>query len=246
MSTQLKNDVLNLFPDNATGEISPADLREFVNTIFDSKENVIYKKNTSAEIPLDNTYVETNDLMVILNGNDRGIYRVINNQPTDLNDLELIIAPNDTTLPDCPPNDNKYYSLSCYNSSISWEQRLTPYIAGRMDIQDILNLTPENPGVLYIANNTDQSARVPGEYNDVYSWDGCYWINLGKIFAPERRFRFTASDGQQDFDCNKDLNLDALVFISGSLQPTNTYTISGSVMHYNTPLSDGTDVLIIS
>ena len=46
----IKNSILALFDDNITGAISAADMRIFVETIFDSKENTIHVFEKLTEI----------------------------------------------------------------------------------------------------------------------------------------------------------------------------------------------------
>ena len=72
-----KQQILNLFLDNIVGDISPHDMRTFVEAIFDSKENHIHIKDISDELD----YMVSDDLVVI---NDHGhyiLYTTTKNQP---------------------------------------------------------------------------------------------------------------------------------------------------------------------
>ena len=86
-----KERILNLFLDNIVSDITPSDMRHFVNTVFDSKENIIRKVQTLKEIQRVYPYqINKGDLVVVYDDDDNnGIYLVLKNNPI-VDDVALI------------------------------------------------------------------------------------------------------------------------------------------------------------
>lgn len=84
------NNVLALFPDNADNEISAADMRTYVNTIFSDKETQIVKVDTVVNLSSKNSEIYEGSLVVIwndVNSSRIGVYISKVNQPTSITDL---------------------------------------------------------------------------------------------------------------------------------------------------------------
>jgi len=241
----LKDDILALFPDNAAGEITAQDLRDFVTVIFDNKENKIYKLSDPSQLSTVNVNIQMDDLIIFEGGSQPGIYKVLVDQPTVFpNDFQILIKLNLPEIPNCSNSSDDPQNLVCRNGTILWERYGTPYVAGKMNIEDILQLTPTSPGVMYIASNTNLLVDVPGNAGDVYSWTGCKWANIGNIFACNQRYWIEATDNQSDFYCPENIPSNALVFSMGALQNPNSYTIIDNLLRFDSPQPDGATVVI--
>jgi len=88
--------LLDLFPDNSNGEISPADIRAFVKTVRLHKPTQIHKEEKLIDI-WTNPDIYASDMVIINNRNIydpdmqyNGIYVVLLDRPNSLNDLQLI------------------------------------------------------------------------------------------------------------------------------------------------------------
>lgn len=90
-SNNLKNQILALFPDNNNKEISAADMRVFVNAVFDNKEEIVVKIPGAADIKLnkDRIFEKT---IVILESSDKGIWLSRVNNPISISQLTLIAS----------------------------------------------------------------------------------------------------------------------------------------------------------
>ena len=85
-----KNDILSLFPDNSNNEIDAADMRSYVETIFDDKEVSIVKIDTVVNLASNNSNIYEGSLVTIWNDynqNRIGLYLSKVNQPTLITDL---------------------------------------------------------------------------------------------------------------------------------------------------------------
>jgi len=85
-----KDDVLALFPDNANYEITAADMRQYVEAIFNDKEVVIVKIPTLSDLAFNNFSIYEGSLVVIYLDSDPsliGIYMSKINQPVIISDL---------------------------------------------------------------------------------------------------------------------------------------------------------------
>lgn len=179
-----KDRILNLFLDNIVSDITPSDMRHFVNTVFDSKENSIRKIATLNDIERIFPYpILKGDLVVIFEDpNYNGIYLSKKDNPS-FNDVQLIAGAGDseedlTILAQGESNQ----ILSNVDGELVWiEQEIGFQILGTKRIQDILILKPANSNVIYIAENTAQFSAVPGVEGDGYSWNGIVWINIGPM-----------------------------------------------------------------
>ncbi len=90
-SNPLKDQILTLFPDNNTKEISASDMRIFVNTIFNSKEELVTKVETKEDIKDNNSTIFWNSVVIIWNSlEDNGVYLSKANNPISILQLEKI------------------------------------------------------------------------------------------------------------------------------------------------------------
>lgn len=90
-SNTLKDQILTLFPDNNTKEISAADMRIFVNSVFDNKEELVQKVETAADIKTNNAKIFWHSIVIIYNSiEDNGVYLSKANNPISILQLEKI------------------------------------------------------------------------------------------------------------------------------------------------------------
>ena len=182
----IKNQILNLFLDNISGDIVPKDMRTFVTNIFDSKENIIRKVTDSNNLIFIDYPIKQNDLVVINEANNRnsrnGLYLAKVDNPT-FNYLELISSEIDTNNILSSGKNNEI--LATINGVLTWvPQKHGYYLKGTKNILDILAIRPVNIGEVFIAQDTQPYADVPGSAGDGYSWDGDDWINVGPLVGP--------------------------------------------------------------
>lgn len=182
--SKLKNKILNLFLDNLVNDITPADMRIFVNSIFDSKENTIRKLNLISDISrIFPTPIIKNDLVVVYDDfENNGIYLVQKDQPT-VNDL-LLISGNghyEVALEDLLSGETGKI-LSIDSGKLTWINQNNGYkILGTKSIKEILLLKPSEDNVIYIAEKTDHFSYIPGKIGDGYSWSNKKWTNIGQL-----------------------------------------------------------------
>lgn len=90
-SNTLKDQILALFPDNDSAEISALDMRTFVNAVFDSKEEIVVKVPTAADIKIQKADIFEKTLVVIENETaNNGVYVSNANNPISLLQLTKI------------------------------------------------------------------------------------------------------------------------------------------------------------
>lgn len=90
-SNTLKDQVLLLFPDNNTKEISAADMRVFVESIFDNKEELVIKATDTADMKSQNAKIFENSVVLITgSGSENGVYVSRANNPISLAQLDKI------------------------------------------------------------------------------------------------------------------------------------------------------------
>jgi len=88
-----KQIILDLFIDNVTNDISASDMRSFINSSFDTKEEIIIKIDTLNNLSANNSNIYEGSLVIIWNDKpNNGVYLSVINQPLDINDLILIQA----------------------------------------------------------------------------------------------------------------------------------------------------------
>ncbi len=82
-----KDEILALFPDNADNEISAADIRVYINAIFEKEEKII-KIDNLVNLAANNTNIYEGSLVIFYNDtNNQGLYLSIVNQPELLSEL---------------------------------------------------------------------------------------------------------------------------------------------------------------
>jgi len=193
MSTNIKNSILALFDDNISGAVSAHDLRVFVNTIFDSKENEIhvfkkltdidtYRLNPSTVYP-----ISAKDLICITSEDsdayykEKGIYIALQDSPTS-NDVLKISSEN---YDEFIKQGLTGQLVSKQDDKLVWIEPIEGYyIEGTALISEILMKKPPQKGPVWIASADDLNAPVPGIKGDGYSFDGENWINVGQLIGP--------------------------------------------------------------
>ena len=208
MST-VKNSILALFDDNIMGAITAADMRIFVDAIFDSKENEIRVfdelqnitdyQQSSPEFP-----IEKFDVIVITSPNnqnqitDRGVYIALKSNPNENDVLKIANVNYDEFLKIGKPN--QLISLDALGN-LTWIEPLEGYyIEGSDTITNILDKYPSQKGPVYIASNTELTAPVPGKIGDGYSWTGEKWVNVGQLRGPQGDIQEIAFANQYETD----------------------------------------------
>jgi len=241
----IKQNILNLFDDNNTGDISPEDMRTFVDTIFDYKQNKIYVFFSRDEIYPNNPDIlypiQKNDLIVLIT---EGVFISVKNSPLQ-NDIKKIANLNYDEFIKLGKNDQL---ITINNGKLKWIDPLPGYfIEGTDEIINILSKRPDQRGVIYIASNTDLSASVPGYEGDGYSWTGYEngWINIGPLRGP------AGNPSDLEFATQKEVNsgiIDNKAIspntFQNSLQLNHLqYQINGKEKYLGSP-SNNNDILI--
>jgi len=192
----VKNSILALFGDNVTGSISAADMRIFVNSIFDSKENEIhvfeklsditnYRSDSNTVYPISkfDIIVITDENYINNYGSEKGIYISLKDSPGE-NDVFKVSSLNYDEFIKLGQT-GQLISLDS-NNELAWIDQTEGYfIEGAENISEILNKRPSQKGPIWIANNTELLAPVPGKEGDGYSWTGSEWVNIGPLRGPE-------------------------------------------------------------
>ena len=192
MST-IKDSILALFDDNVVGAISAADMRIFVEAIFDSKENEIHVFDSILAVEVyrvNNEYpIEKFDIVVITdatNSNqitDRGLYIALKANPGTEDLFKIGNVNYDEFIK--TGNTGQLISLDS-NQELTWIEPLEGYyIEGTARISEILAMRPAQRGPVWIASDDDDLAQVPGKEGDGYSWTGTNWVNVGQLRGPE-------------------------------------------------------------
>lgn len=89
-SNTLKDQILTLFPDNNTKEISAADMRIFVNAIFNNKEELVIKAIDEADMKSKRDKIFWNSIVIITNEENSGVYVSRVNNPISLLQLDKV------------------------------------------------------------------------------------------------------------------------------------------------------------
>lgn len=90
-SNTIKDQILTLFPDNNEQEISAADMRIFVHSIFNNKEELISKATDEADMKANNSKIYENSVVLITHaGAESGVYVSRANNPISLLQLDKV------------------------------------------------------------------------------------------------------------------------------------------------------------
>ncbi len=194
----IKESILTLFDDNVVGAISASDMRVFVETIFDNKENEIHVFETiddieeyrnNINIGSEKYPISKNDVIIITEinnsnwGNNKGVYIATKDSPGKT-DIEKISADNyDNFIK--TGEATQLISLDS-DKNLTWINPIPGYyIEGTDTITNILGKKPSQKGPVWIASEDDLTAPIPGNEGDGYSWDGVNWNNIGQLRGPE-------------------------------------------------------------
>jgi hypothetical protein len=192
----VKDAILVLFQDNTVGSIGADDLRMFIDAVFETKENNIrvFEKLQDLDVirqDTNNQYViQKGDLIVITDPqalpdtpNERGLYiALVTNPGSSASDVQKIANTNyDEFIKQ--GLDGQFITLE--NGKLTWVDRFDGYfIKGSDLISNILSKSASGIGEIWIADNTDLNAEIPGYEGDGYSWDGLKWNNIGPLRGP--------------------------------------------------------------
>ena len=90
-SNTIKDQILTLFPDNNQQEISAADMRIFVHSIFNTKEEIIIKATNEDDMKSQKSKIYENSVVLIsAAGAESGVYVSRANNPISLLQLDKI------------------------------------------------------------------------------------------------------------------------------------------------------------
>ena len=90
-SNTLKNQIFTLFADNDNKEISAADMRIFVEAIFDNKEELVIKATDEADMKSKRAEIfESSVVLITHSGLESGVYVSRANNPISLLQLDKI------------------------------------------------------------------------------------------------------------------------------------------------------------
>ncbi len=188
MSNQIKQETLNLFLDNVVDNISAGDIREFIDNVWDDKENSIRKISNLQNITFE-IGIEANDIIICTSGPDEGIYvtSIANPSVSNLSKITSQISE--------LPTGQDGQILTFEEGVLVWVDKEYAFrVLGSLAIADILIIRPI-PGTTYIATNNDSTAQVPGVIGDGYSWDGIKWINIGQMRGIQGQVGLTGQAG---------------------------------------------------
>ena len=176
MATYTKEQILNLFLDNTIGDISPADMRTFVNAIFDGKENDIQIVTPQSDL----TALVKNDLVIQTTPNELGIYITPKDSPL-YTDLILVASPTTQDIGMGTEGQSPIVRTVNGIDEVVWEVLQATKFLGTLNIRDILLISDAEPYDTYIAADSSSTVTPPGVVGDGYSWFDTRWNNIGAI-----------------------------------------------------------------
>ncbi len=236
----VKTQTLNLFLDNIVSDITPSDLRTFVNNVFDSKENLIRIATDSRNLVYIDYPIEKNDLVVINEADNEyernGLYISLKKDPVYPYDLKMVSSNVETDKILSEGKDNQI--LATINGELTWiPQSHGYYIKGTIPIEAILNIVPLNLGEVFIASDDNSEVETPGIVGDGYSWDGKQWLNIGQlrgIKGDQGTSGPEGPQGQTNVDAGRGLNKTIISATNYTLGLTNGYySVPGSTLPGN-------------
>ncbi len=170
--------ILNLFSENITGDILPRDMRTFVSSIFQAKENNVHRITNLNTIEQE---IQKNDLVIITeNGELNGLYVA---SKDDALFADLVNVTQDDVILNILREGQNGEVLGVQNNTLTWEKaKPIVTVGGSMKIWEILAMTPVL-NTIYVATNDDLSSLVPGISGDGYLYSPAYgrWSNIGQI-----------------------------------------------------------------
>jgi hypothetical protein len=175
------------------GGISAGDMRVFVNAVFDTKENEIRVFDKLSELDdyrLSNPeyIISKDDLIVITDYSavtditERGLYLSTNDNPSSSQVTKIASR----SYEDFLELGENGQLITIQDGSLKWIEPLEGYyIEGTAKIMEILVKRPVQRGPVWIAEDENLLAPVPGTVGDGYSWNGFEWVNVGQLRGPE-------------------------------------------------------------
>lgn len=167
-----KDQVLTLFPDNNNNEINAADMRTYVEAVFDDKEVYVTKLRRITDLAGSNANIYEGSLVVVFNDPDPqkiGIYISKLNQPTVEHDLQQISIISNEDVIDLSDHNHAWISTTSANggSIVSNTDTTVTIAEGYGDIVD--NYTdPELPTIYHTAWE-EQTITIPMPYDVGYA-----------------------------------------------------------------------------
>ena len=178
-----KEQILNLFLDNTLGDITPADMRIFVNAIFDDKEPAIQKIADLNNFDFGKS--RRNDIVIVNEPGDphnkNGIYVITKDKPA-LKDIELISP--DKNIIDYLTSGGDDQVLSIKDGKLKWVAQDPYEILGTKTIKEILNIKTAKQGDIWIAEDTNTHIIPKGKSGDGFYYKNGKWTNIGQLRGP--------------------------------------------------------------
>ena len=187
MNTLTKDQILNIFTDNVRGDITPADLRLFVDAIYTAKEDKIIKIMDPRLFDFGS--LNENQLVLITEENNKhgrnGIYIALRKGPGSYDELELITDNNEITNLLGEGKDGQI--LSRMNGKAVWVDDTFGYtLRGSLPLGDILQHSGQD-GDVYIVTDSNTQFHPVCRIGDGFAFDAIKddWVNIGQIRGPQ-------------------------------------------------------------
>ena len=149
----IKDQILTLFPDNNNKEISASDMRIFVHSIFNTKEDTVVKIETADDIRDNNTRIYYNSVVIIWNDvQHKGVYLSKANQPIDIVQLEKIAELN-TSGTDPEPGTDLGLFMYNYNHDKLYSDANYFYSNGNIIKTELTTNNVRSYDIDYLYNN---------------------------------------------------------------------------------------------
>jgi len=173
-----KEQILNLFQDNLTGNIDPADMRLFVSTIFDAKEDSLVKITDPKHF--DYRDIKKNDLVLITEpGNKSGLNGVFISEKDHPSLKDFTAIQTEKHIEDFIKTGKEGEVLSTEGGKIKWIKPYEYIIKGTLPYQKII-LQQAQRGDTWISENRFLHTIKKG---DGLQWTGTEWKNIGSLIG---------------------------------------------------------------
>ena len=181
-----KQQLLDLFADNVNGAINPEDLRMFVESIYNTKEDLITRV-TDVRL-YDFSQMKAGQLIIVLEPNNahgrNGIYSTNTDYPQGFSELSLITDNNEATVLLSEGLDGQI--LSRKNGQPVWVDDTFGYeIKGSIPVYDILDIKNPTKGDVYVSTTSNTKFFPTCQVGDGISFNGTAWVNIGQIRGPK-------------------------------------------------------------
>ena len=179
-----KQQILNLFDPDIVGEISSKDVRTFVRSIFDAKEEKITKIYNTSNYDL--LPLKKGAIVAIAEPDDKhgknGLYVTLRDRPRSFSDLSLIT--NDKETKEILHSGKDGQILTTKNNKPKWIDNKPLFkLMGTKPLDEIIT-TKGNIGDIWISSTSSISSPRANAGDGMLS-DGKHWTNVGPIRGPK-------------------------------------------------------------